>query len=69
MNVKFTQKFLMAVLLGSGILRWLDWIDGTSLILALVFGFGAYISLIVSELQDRLSKIEKKLFDKNSEKF
>ena len=32
MNVKFTQKFLMAVLLGSGILRWLDWIDGTSLI-------------------------------------
>lgn len=61
MNVKFTQKFLGIVFVVLLINSWLELFSEMKLILILVFGFGAYISLIVSELQDRLSRIEEKI--------
>jgi len=65
MNVKFTQKFLGIVFVVLLINGWLELFNEVKLTLSLVFFFGAYISLIVSELQDRLLRIEEKIKIKN----
>jgi len=66
MNVKFTQKALIVVLAIVAISSQFDLISKENLIFTLVFGFGAYISLIVSELQDRITKIEKEIKNKST---
>jgi hypothetical protein len=68
MNVKFTQKALTAVLVIIAISSQFDLISKENLTLTLVFGFGAYISLIVTELQDRITKIEKEVRNKSTNK-